>query len=70
MQNQMQRWKISSSTSLIIALTSLKLHGSHLTCKVANKCLNVHEKVEVVRSNKDGLLPLSCELTVSDERKL
>ena len=26
----------------------LKICDSHLTCKVANKCLNVRERVEVV----------------------
>ena len=30
----------------------LKIHGSHLKCKVANKCLNVCKRVEVVDSNK------------------
>ena len=26
----------------------LKIRDSHLTCKVANKCLNVRKRVEVV----------------------
>ena len=40
---------------------------SHLTCKVANKCLNVRDLVEVVEWNKMVLsLPLlSCKLSVS-----
>ena len=40
---------------------------SHLTCKVANKCLNVCERVEVVEWNKmvPSLPLLSCELSVS-----
>ena len=45
----------------------LKICDSHLTCKVANKCLNVHERVEAVERNKmvPSLLLLSCELPVS-----
>ena len=44
-----------------------KICDSHLTCKVANKCLNVHERVEVVEWNKmvPSLPLLSCELSVS-----
>ena len=30
----------------------LKICDSHLTCKVANECLNVRERVEVVEWNK------------------
>ena len=43
------------------------MSDSHLTCKVANKCLNVRKWVEVVEWNKMVLsLPLlSCELSVS-----
>ena len=45
----------------------LKICDSHLTCKVANKCLNVRERVEVVEWNKMvfSLPLLSCELSVS-----
>ena len=46
----------------------LKIRDSHLTCKVANKCLNVREPVEVVEWNKwwSPFLPLpSCESSVS-----
>ena len=45
----------------------LKICDSHLKCKVANKCLNVRERVEVVEWNKMfPSLPLqSCELSVS-----
>ena len=35
----------------------LKMRGSYLKCKVANKCVNVREWVEVVEKNKDGPLP-------------
>ena len=44
----------------------LKICDSHLTCKVANKCLNVRERVEVVERNKlvPSLPLLSCELSV------
>ena len=47
----------------------LKICDSHLTCKVANKCLNVRERVEVVEWNKmiPSLPLLSCELSVSVE---
>ena len=46
----------------------LKICESHLTCKVANKCLNVRERVEVVEWNKKVVpsLPLlSYESSVS-----
>ena len=45
----------------------LKICDSHLTCKVANKCLNVRERVEVVEWEKmvPSLPLLSCELSVS-----
>ena len=33
---------------------------SHLTCKVANKCLNVRERVEVVEWNKKWSPPFPC----------
>ena len=35
----------------------LKIRDSHPTCKVAKKCLNVRELVELVDENKDGFLP-------------
>ena len=34
----------------------IKILGSHLTCKVANKCLNIREQEEVGEINKDGPL--------------
>ena len=37
----------------------LKIRGSHLKCKVANKCLNVRERVELVGRNKDAS-PFPC----------
>ena len=45
----------------------LKICDSHLTCKVANKCLNVRERVEVVDWNKmvPSLPLLSLELSAS-----
>ena len=49
----------------LLHATSLKSYGSHLTCKVVNKCLNVHERVAVARINKDGRLLLSREVPVS-----
>ena len=38
----------------------LKIHGSHLTCKVANKCLNVREQLEVVEWNKRWCPTFPC----------
>ena len=38
----------------------LKICDSHLTCKVANKCLNVRERVEVVEWNKKWSPPFPC----------
>ena len=46
----------------------LKIHDSHLTCKVVNKCLNVCKWVEVAEWNKKmvpSLLLLSRQLPVS-----
>ena len=37
----------------------LKIRGSHLRCKVANKPMDVREHVQLLKKNKDGLsLPL------------
>ena len=38
----------------------LKICDSHLTWKVANKCLNVREWVEVVEWNKEWSSPFPC----------
>ena len=38
----------------------LKICDSHLTCKVANKCLNIRERVEVVEWNKRWSPPFPC----------
>ena len=52
----------------------LKIRDSHLTCKVANKCVNVRERVEVVEWNKRLSPPplplLSCESPVSVKKTL
>ena len=49
----------------------LKIRDSHLTCKVANKCVNVREQVGVVNGMKKGPLPLlSCESSVSKKKTL
>ena len=42
----------------------LKICDSHFTCKVANKCLNVRERMEVVEWNKRWS-PLSYESSMS-----
>ena len=36
------------------------MRDSRLTCKVANKCLNVRERVEVVQWNKRWSPPFPC----------
>ena len=48
-----------------------KIRGSHLTCKVASKCLNVRERVKGVERNKDGFLPSPAVLWIASvlERK-
>ena len=38
----------------------LKICDSHFTCKVADKCLNVRERVEVVEWNKRWSPPFPC----------
>ena len=51
-----------------IQVLRLNICDSHLTCTVANKCLIVRERVEVVEWNKKMVpsLPLlSCESSVS-----
>ena len=49
----------------------LKIHGSHLTWKVANKCLKVRERVEEEERNEDGfsLALLFHELSMSMKQK-
>ena len=39
-------------------MVQLKIVGSHLTCKVSNKCLNVREGVEMVERTMVPFLPL------------
>ena len=51
-----------------IQALQLKICDSHLTCKIANKCLNVREQVEVVEWNKKWSPPFPC-CPVSRERK-
>ena len=43
-----------------IQTVRLKICDSHLTCKVANKCLNVREWVEKVEWNKRRFPPSPC----------
>ena len=45
---------------LVYIIFPVKIHDSHLTCKVANKFLNVRERVEVVEWNKRWSLPFPC----------
>ena len=42
-----------------IQVVRLKICDSHLTCKVATKCLNVRERVEVVESPPFPCCPVS-----------
>ena len=48
----------------------IKIRGSNLRCKVANKPLNVREQVEVLKRNKDGLslVLLSSESSVCERK--
>ena len=52
--------KISTSSSLVNTSVAIKICDSHLTCKVANKCLNVRERVEVEEWNKKWSPPFPC----------
>ena len=54
------KWQSSSSSSLTKPAVQLKICDSHLTCKVANKCLNVCEQVEVLEWNKKWSSPFPC----------
>ena len=47
----------------------LQICGSHVTCKVANKCLNVLEPVEVVDSHKSWSSPFPCSPMNPDTKK-
>ena len=38
----------------------LKIWDSHLTCKIANKCLNVREREKVIEWNKRWFPPFLC----------
>ena len=40
----------------------LKIRGSHLTCKIENKCLNVCERMKLVERNIDNFLSSSAVL--------
>ena len=56
------------SSSLVNTSGAIKICDNHLTCKVANKRLNVRERVEVVERNTNmvpSLPQLSCELSLS-----
>ena len=41
-------------------MVRLKICDSHLKCKVTNKCLNIHELLEMVESNKRWFSPFPC----------
>lgn len=47
----------------------LKILGSHVGCKVANKCLNICERVKVVKRKKDGPLRSSAVLLIASVRE-
>ena len=42
----------------------IRIHSSHLTCKVANKRFNVRERKELVERNEDGPFPLPVFLWI------
>ena len=60
------------SISLVITCDAVEDTRYHLKCKVADKCLQFPERVEVVERNKmaPSLLLLSCELLVLVEVSL
>ena len=49
----------------------LKIRDSHLTCKVANKCQDIREHMEVVERNEDVplLYPAVLKIVSVCERK-
>ena len=47
----------------------LKIFDSHLTCKVANNCLNVREWVKMVEWNKKWSHELSVSVKENPDRK-
>ena len=44
----------------VYSILRLNICDSHLTCKVAHKCLNVRERVEVVEWNRKRFPPFPC----------
>ena len=49
------------TTSFYLKCTKFtRNYASHLTCKVAHKCLNVREWVEVVEQNRKRSSPFPC----------
>lgn len=44
------------SNSLVITFAAIEIRGRHLTCITAYECLNVHERVELVMTNKEDPL--------------
>ena len=58
LENQISDFaELNNDKSLSI---NAKIRNSHLTCKVANKCLNVRERVEVVEWNRRWSPPFPC----------
>ena len=46
----------SHQETVSLHVMQLKIFGSHLTCKIANKCLNVGKRMEKVERKKDNRL--------------
>ena len=60
----LMRWQISSSSSLVNTSVAIKIGDSLFTCKVANKCLNVCERQEVVEWTKRWSPPTHAVLWI------
>ena len=47
-------------------MLGLIVEGIHLKRKTINKCLNILERMEIVDRNKDGSLPCSAVLLITN----
>ena len=60
-------WKAFLIVLLSFCALQLVRETKHLTCKVANKCLNVHEWVGVVKWNESWPPPFPCLMRYPDQ---
>ena len=54
---------------MIVTGNAIKIRDSDLTCKVANKCLNVCDLVEMVKTNKHDSYHPPAVLLIGSARK-